>query len=109
MLMFYEPSKENGYSKVEVPSGKHTTLIFSEGFTRDVAAYLVDSFGITKHTLYDIFDVDELPRVETDEQFEHVYLRNIEATGNKTPSHPLLYIIGQELFACVSINKQPTD
>lgn len=109
MLMFYEPSKENGYSKVEVPSGKHTTLIFSEGFTRDDAAYLVDSFGITKHTLDDIFDVDELPRVETDEKFEYVYLRNIEATGNKTTSHPLLYIIGEELFACVSINKQPTD
>ena len=109
MLLFYEPSKENGYEKVEVPSGKGTTLIFSEGFTRDDAAYLVESFEVTKHTLDDIFDVDELPRVESDDNFEYVYLRNLEVTGNKTTSHPLLFIIGEALFACVSINKQPTD
>lgn len=109
MLIFYKPSETTGYQPVEDPSEMGELLIFSEGFMKTDAKYLVDKYGFAKHLLDDVFDTNELPRIEIEEGLEYIFLRTFEPNGKSPASHPLLFIISENILACLSTNKRPTN
>lgn len=110
MLIYYENSKETGeYEKVSQTSNSGEVLVFTEDFTRSDAKVLVEKYNLKSGLIDDVFDMNELPRVEVDEGYQYIFLRNFEATPTKATSYPLLFVIGEKLFACLSANKIATD
>ena len=108
MLTFYESFKKSSYRQVKEPTGGSEILILAEAFDKHDAKYLSDKFGIASHLLDDVFDINELPRVETEHDYKYVYLRSFELKETAAISLPILFLIGKDLFACLTINKNST-
>lgn len=109
MLTFYEPSEASGYVQTESPSGKNRLLVFSDGFTKTDAKYLVDNCNLAKSIIDDAFDKNELPRIEIENDLEYIFLRNFEPNGKSPSSHPILFIMGDNMLACISTDRRPTS
>lgn len=108
MLMFYTRDEKSGFRPTAQPNPSDSLLIMSQGFTRADLTHLVDTFGLAKHILNDVFDANELPRVETENGYEYIFLRDSGSSGQKANSHPVLFILGDNLLACLTPYKEST-
>lgn len=108
MLMYYAHDETRMLHPVGKPTHEGDQVILSEEFTRQDAKLLVETLGLSEHLLSDVFDINELPRVEVEGDYQYIFLRNAEPNKGKTASHPILFIIGKNLLACLSSEKQST-
>jgi magnesium transporter len=110
MLLFYEHDTGSGeLAQVERPSGSIPAYIFSAGLTRRDTTLLEQEFGLAGHLLSDVFDVNELPRLDQDDGTRYVFLRSAELRGDKIHSQPILFATRKDLFVCIATGKQATN
>lgn len=109
MLKFYTLNNSRGYEQTPIPNTDAKTVITSQEFTKADATNLVKKFGLSKSILNDVFDMNELPRIETEGHFKYIFLRHFTARGNTASTFPVLFIVNHDLLACLSVNKQATS
>lgn len=106
MLTYYaNRGAELGYLKVSEPELDSTTLVYGSELTRAEAHSLVKSLKLEEHLVSDVFDDDELPRIEVHDELRYVFLRIPRPVGSVVRSNPVLIVIGHHLFACLSSTK----
>lgn len=108
MISLYERTADGSFQPTHEPKPNTEVMILSQNFLREDARSLVDSFDLADHIIRDIFDSNELPRVETENDVKYIFLRNSVPTQTKS-SHPVLFIVGKNLLACVSAYKISTE
>ena len=108
MLKLFTSNGTKEFQQTPVPSMGDKIVITSQEFTKADAAKLVEKFGLSEGILNDVFDMNELPRIESEGHFKYIFLRNFVARGNKASTYPILFITNSNIFACISVNKQPT-
>ena len=110
MLQYYEKNTDGDGLIQTVGSDKpKVQYIFSDGLVRKDAKALENDLGLAGHLLSDVFDADELPRVDQDNGTKYVFLRAAELKNGKLQSHPMLFITGADYFACLSVDKDTTS
>lgn len=83
-------------------------LIVTQSLTRTDVTHLVQTHGLSEHLLHDVFDANELPRVEAEGDFQYIFLRNSNPGKGKVNSYPVLLVTGKNLLLCLSARKDPT-
>lgn len=109
MLLFFAHDNKGEFRPVDRPARTGDQLVLSQGLTRDDATELVETFGFSKHLLRDVFDVNELPRIEADNGYQYIFLRNPDPSKNSVQSYPVLFVVGKHFFACLSSRKKSTE
>ncbi|MGB2786894.1 MAG: CorA family divalent cation transporter, partial [Candidatus Saccharimonadaceae bacterium] len=110
MLTYYaNRGAELGYLKVATPELDSTILVYGSELTRAEAHSLVKALNLEEHLVSDVFDDDELPRIEVHDDLRYVFLRSPRPVGSAVRSNPVLIIIGHHLFACLSATKIEID
>ena len=108
MLVFHDRNQAGIFQPVDQPDKTGEKLVISQDFSRADALYLVEEVGLAGHVLNDLFDKNELPRVEVVDDFRYVFLRNTEPSDSTFNSHPILFVVGKEFLACLSAHKSST-
>ena len=101
MLTFYQAGTDVLKQTQQLDMAK-STLIYGEHLSQLEAKKLAADFDLPHHLLTDVFDANELPRVEVVDGTTYVFARTPELHGAKIMSWPVLFIAGKSLFACVS-------
>lgn len=109
MLKFYTSTGTKSYQQTPIPKDGDKTVVTSQEFTKADAAKLVEKYGMSEGVLNDVFDMNELPRIESEGHYKYIFMRNFTAKGNQASSYPVLFITNAHVFACLSVNKQPTS
>ena len=109
MLLYFAHNHKGEFAPVDRPARSGDQLVLSQGLTRDDVDQLVEIFGFPKHLLRDVFDQNELPRIEVDNGYQYIFLRNTGPSKHTVMSYPVLFIIGKHFFACLSSRKRSTE
>lgn len=109
MLSLYERTADGSFQPAHELKPNTEFMILSQSFSKEDARTLVDTYDLADHIIRDAFDNNELPRVETENDIKYIFLRNSEPTDIKSNSHPVLFIVGKNILACLSTNKHPTE
>lgn len=109
MLLFFAHDNKGEFKPVDRPASSGDQLVLSKELTREDVAQLVETFGFSKHLLRDVFDKNELPRIEVDNGYHYIFLRNTDYTQNVIRTYPVLFIIGKHFFACLSARRRSTE
>lgn len=108
MLNFYKLSgQKGGFMSTEQPNHAGLVTLFANDLTHREADDLTDEFSIPRHLLSDVFDINELPRIELSNGSKYIFLRHPQMTAGKVVAWPILFVVRDRLFACIS-TKKPT-
>lgn len=106
MLTFYQnQGVERGFSRVNQPSGAGLLVVYGDELGKSDVMLLHDSHGLAAHVVNDVFDIGELPRIEKVDAKQYVFLRNPEMKGAKVITRPVLFVVNEHVFACLSPRK----
>ncbi len=101
MLTFFTPNGER-FIESTAPEKEKVLVVTSHSLTHEDANLLVERFDLDEHALSNVFDENELPHVETIGKTQYIFLRNFSFTGGKSRSNPILFIVKDSFFACIS-------
>ena len=98
MVMFYGIARDGTIHNIEEPMGS-MTLAYDTNLDRANAEMLADKLNLPLHIITDVFDANELPRIEVRDGIKYVFLRHPECIRGKIRSQPILLVVGKKLFA----------
>ena len=98
MVMFYGIARDGTIHNIEEPMGS-MTLAYDTNLDRANAEMLADKLNLPLHIITDVFDANELPRIEVRDGIRYVFLRHPECIRGKIRSQPVLLVVGKKLFA----------
>ncbi len=108
MLTYYQ-SNNSQLAQTTQPDHDQPCLIYGERLSAPEAKKLAADFELPHHLLTDVFDANELPRVEVVDDINYVFARSPEMNGDKIVSRPMLFIASKTLFACISAHNNLPD
>jgi len=102
----FRSSKSNNFSKLD--KYKSGAWIYVEDPTQDEIEKLAEDHNLKAGIMYDVFDEDEMPRLERDDGANYLYTRFVyEHKDLQVTTETILVIIRDDLFMTLSVKPLP--
>lgn len=102
MLTLYQKTDSGDYEKVDHPSFGQSVAIYGVNLTHAEAKLAAADLDLSPNIIRDVFDTNELPRIEVSGGGHYIFLRVPEVKKTTINTKPVLLIVKDNFFACLA-------